>query len=74
MADMWRVLSQNLQTELSPTGQGFTPVWQVRYEVTQGPAKGTTGQVSIPASQYNADEVKKSIDAAVYHLDAVAGL
>jgi hypothetical protein len=74
MADMFRVLSQNLQTELNPNGQGFVTVWQVRYEVTSGPAKGTQGQVNVPASQFNAEMVKQAIDAAVYHLDQVAGL
>lgn len=74
MADKWHVTSQSLQTELSETGVGFTPVWQVKYVVDNGPAKGTRGQVNIPASDFNADTVKSAIDAAVYHLDAVAGL
>lgn len=74
MADMWHVTSQSLQTELSETGVGFTPVWQVKYVVDSGPAKGTRGQVNVPAEQFNADTVKAAIDAAVYHIDKVAGL
>ena len=74
MADKWTVTSQTLATELSETGSGFTSVWQVRYKVTSGPAVNTVGQVNIPAGQFNAATVKKAIDAAVYHLDQVAGL
>lgn len=74
MADKWRVKSQVLQTELSDTGTGFTPVWVVTYEITTGPATGTQGKVNIPAGQYSADTVKAAIDAAVYHIDKVAGL
>lgn len=74
MADMWHVTSQTLSTELSDSGTGFTPVWQVKYLVDSGKAKGTRGQVNVPAEQYNKDTVKAAIDAAVYHLDQVAGL
>lgn len=70
----WKVLSQTLQTELNPTGQGFHTVWQVRYQVTSGPAQGTQGHVNVPADQFNRDTVKAAIDAAVYHLDQVAAL
>lgn len=74
MADKWHVTSQSLQTELSETGVGFTPVWQVKYVVDSGPATGTRGHVNVPAEQFNKDTVKAAIDAAVTHLDAVASL
>lgn len=74
MAEKWRIVSQTLQTELSDTGVGFIPVWQVKFEVTQGPAKGTRGQVNIPQSQFNSDAVQEAVDSQVYHLDRVAGL
>lgn len=74
MADMWHVIAQNLTTELSPTGTGFQTVWQVRYQVDSGPAKGTQGQVNVPADQHNAETVKAAIDAAVTNLDKIAGL
>lgn len=74
MADKWRVISQSLQNDLSDSGVGFVPVWQVTYEVTSGPATGTRGKVNVPAAQFNADTVKSAVDAAVYHLDQVAGL
>jgi hypothetical protein len=70
----WIVTGQRLDTELSDSGTGFTPVWRVSYKIMSGPATGTTGYVNIPADQHNASNVKKTIDAAVYHLDKVAGL
>jgi hypothetical protein len=70
----WSITGQRLDTELSDTGTGFTTVWRVSYKVTSGPATGTTGYVNIPADQHNADTVAKAINAAVYHLDKVAGL
>lgn len=74
MADKWHVKAQNLETDLSDTGTGFTPTWVVTYEVDSGPASGTVGRVRVPAAQFNKDTVKNAIDAAVYHLDQVAGL
>jgi ethanolamine utilization microcompartment shell protein EutL len=61
-------------TEISETGPGFDKVWKVKYMVDTGPATGTQGEVVIPAGQHNAETVKMAIDAAVYHLDQVAGL
>lgn len=74
MADMWHVTSQVLTTQLSDTGTGFDSVWEVGYMVDTGPASGTKGKVVIPASQFNAGNVKAAVDAAVYHLDQVAKL
>lgn len=76
MADSYVVVpqGQRLSTELSPAGTGFRDVWEVTYEVTEGPAKGTTGTVKIPADLYNAETVHEAIDAAVQSLNAVAGL
>lgn len=74
MADMWTITSQQLNTQLSDTGTGFESVWEVGYQITTGPASGTKGKVVVPASQYNAANVKAAIDAAVYHLDQVAKL
>ena len=74
MADMWHVVSQVQETEISDTGPGFQTVWIVRYQVDSGPATGTRGEVHIPADRYNADLVKSAIDAAVYHVDKVGNL
>jgi len=70
----WHVTSQNLTTTISESGTGFESVWEVRYTVDTGPAKGTVGLVRIPASQYNAADVKAAIDAQVYHIHSVGSL
>lgn len=73
-APTWQVTGQRLDTELSDTGTGFTPVWRVSYKITSGKAIGTTGYVNVPADQHNADTVARAINSAVYHLDKVASL
>lgn len=70
----WHVVSQRQETEISDTGPGFATVWVVKYVVDSGPATGTTGEVHVPVSQFNAETVKNAIDAAVYHVHMVAGL
>ena len=76
MAETWRVIpqGQRLSTELSPSGAGFQDVWEVTYEITEGPAKGTVGMVKVPADIYTAEAVQEAIEAAVGHLHEVAGL
>lgn len=74
MAAKWKVTSQTHTTQLSDTGTGFVNVWEVRYEITDGKAKGTKGVVEIPVTEYSAATVKNAIDTAVHHLDAVASL
>lgn len=74
MADMWHVTGQVQDTVISDTGPGFTTVWKVSYRVDSGPAKGTQGIVNIPVDEFNKDTVRQAIEAAVYHLDQVAGL
>lgn len=80
MADMgipkWHVVTggQRLTTQLTPAGTGFTDVWEVTYMIDDGPAQGSTGQVRVPASQYNAETVKATINAQVQHIHNVASL
>jgi hypothetical protein len=73
---MWKIVpqGQRLSTELSPSGAGFRDVWEVTYEVIDGPATGTVGMVKIPAETYSAEAVQEAIDGAVAHLHNVAGL
>jgi len=71
---MWTITSQRQDTVLDENGPGFRSVWEVGYRITSGPAQGTTGMIRVPVDQYNAETVKNAIDAAVYHVDAVAGL
>lgn len=76
MADMWSILpqGQTQTTVLGPGGVGFQQVWEVRYQITSGPAQGTTGVVNIPVEFYTPDYVKSRIDADVENISSVAGL
>lgn len=74
MAVNWHIVAQTQDTVLSDTGPGFETVWEVTYMVDSGPAQGTKGRVRIPVGMHNAETVKQAVDAAVYHLDAIAGL
>jgi hypothetical protein len=72
----WHVVEggQRLTTQISAAGNGFVDVWEVSYEIDSGPAKGTTGIVRVPASQYNAETVKATINAQVQHQHNIASL
>lgn len=72
----WHVVQggQRLTTQLTPAGNGFTDVWEVTYQIDSGPGTGTTGQVRVPAAQYNAETVKAAINAQVQHLHSIASL
>lgn len=70
----WHVTSQNLTTEISDVGTGFTSVWEVRYMIDSGPAQGQSGLVRVPANQYNAANVKDAINGQVYHIHSIASL
>lgn len=74
MADSWKILSQKPGTEISPSGTGFDDVWNVTYQVTSGPAKGTTGVISVPEEDHNAAFVKSAIDDKVSDLNEIANL
>jgi hypothetical protein len=74
MAKDWHATGSKIDTEISPTGAGFQRVWQTHYEVTDGPAKGVTGYVRVPADQYNAENVGKAISTAVAHHQSVMSL
>jgi hypothetical protein len=76
MADMWHIPQggQRQSTQLMPNATGFQEVWEITYVIDSGPATGTSGTVTVPAAFYNADYVKQTIDQAVAHVDAVAGL
>lgn len=76
MADQWRIVPQGQvsRTELSPGGGTFRQVWEITFEVTDGPAKGTISKVRVPEGQHDAETIKAAIDAEVARLNAVAGL
>jgi len=72
----WHVVQggQRLTTQISGSGTGFQDVWEVTYQIDSGPAAGTEGQVRVPASQYNAETVKATINALVGHQHSIASL
>lgn len=72
----WHVVEggQRLTQQISPTGNGFVDIWEVSYMIDSGPAAGNEGTVRIPASQFNAETVKATINAIVTHQHAVASL
>jgi hypothetical protein len=74
MAEDWRVVSQRQTEQLNPSGSGFETVVEVTYSVTSGPARGTSGKVVVPQSQYNAATVQEMIQAAVDAHHEVAAL
>lgn len=80
MADVagtkWHIVpqGQRLTTVISPNGNGFTDVWEVTYQIDSGPASGTEGVVRVPASQYNAEVVKATINEQVQHQHNIASL
>jgi len=74
MAHNYKITRQTLDTDINPEGTGFHRVWQTHYEVTDGPAKGTTGFVRIPSHEHNAENVHEAVNTAVTHLTNVASL
>lgn len=74
MASNYTILSQNQNTEINPSGTGFMNVWNVTYKVTDGPARGTQGTVTVPEEDHNADYVGSAIEAKIAALADVASL
>jgi len=72
----WHIIpnGQRLTTDISPAGNGFQDVWEVTYMIDSGPAQGTQALVRIPATQYNAETVKATINAQVAHQHNIASL
>jgi hypothetical protein len=74
MADNYKILSQKQNISLNPSGTGFVDVWEITYQVTAGPSKGTTATVEVPDNDHNADYVKQAIEDKITALDAISGL
>lgn len=74
MADMYKVLSQRQNIELAPGSNTFRHVWEIAYEVTDGPAKGTHAMVTVSDADHNAAYVDKTIRAKIDSLHGIAGL
>lgn len=74
MASPYKILSQKQNVQINPQGTGFQNVWEVSYQVTDGPSKGTTGTVSVPEDDHNAAYVQKAIEDKISSLDAISSL
>lgn len=74
MASDYVIQAQSQSTELDQVGGNFHEVWQVRFKVTDGPAKDTVGVLSFPESDHTADVVKAAIEKKIADLQAVASL
>ena len=74
MADNYVIVNQRPDVKPSDTGIGFMDVWHVTYRVTDGKAKGTTGVITVPEDDHNADYVNKTITDKIATLNAVANL
>lgn len=74
MAVNYTITGQSQRTDINPSGTGFHEVWDVRFRVTDGPARGTDGTLSFPESEHTADMVKRAIEAKVAQLNAIASL
>lgn len=74
MADTYKVLSQKQDTVINPAGTNFDDIWEVHYQVTSGPAKGTVGVVKVPESDHNATYTDQAIRDKISSLGDIAGL
>jgi hypothetical protein len=74
MAVGFKILNQHPNVELAPGTNVFRNVWEISYEVTDGPAKGTHATVTVTDSDHNAEYVSKVIQDKIAHLHAIASL
>jgi hypothetical protein len=74
MADTWQVVAQRQTEQLNPAGNGFATVIEVTFQITAGPASGTTGVVVVPIAAYTPDTVHDMIEARVQAMTEVASL
>lgn len=74
MANTYEILSQDPTTEISPTGRGFQEVWEISYKVTDGPARGTVGRITVTNADHTAEYVDRAIRSKISDLHAIASL
>lgn len=66
----WQVTGQQPMSGMNAAGH-YVPGWTVHYRVN---ATGTAGQVFVPLTEYNADNVRARITEQVAHIVAVHNL
>lgn len=74
MAKDYTITSQAPEIALDPTGRGFTSVWEIAYRLESGPAKGTTGRITVPDADHNAEYVDRAIRSKMGDLHDIASL
>jgi len=74
MAITYTIVSQAPDQELNPAGTGFDQGWTITYQVTSGPASGTTGKIFVTNAQHNAATVGPLIEAKVSDVSDIASL
>lgn len=74
MVNNYKIMSQAQNIEINPAGTGFMDVWEVTYKVTEGPAKGTTATITVPAEDHTVEYVRKAIEEKITALEGIAQL
>ena len=74
MAANYFITGQKQDININPIGSGFMPVWEVSYKVTDGPARGTTGMITVPEEDHNAEYVNREITNKIETLGNIAAL
>lgn len=72
----WKVLGDQITqtTTLKKGGGGIADVYEVPYQITDGPAAGHTGTVTIDAAAFNPQNVSEAVAAQVSAVHDVAQL
>jgi hypothetical protein len=74
VAETFKLVSQTQTSEVNPAGTGFHTVWNVRFEVTSGPARGSQAILQFPEDEHKADIIGKAIADKVSDMTAIAAL
>jgi Ni,Fe-hydrogenase III large subunit len=68
MAMTYRVVSQRLESRLTPGGNGFENVWVVTYQTQP---ENITGYIEVPERNYTLDFVQAELERVVSEVQKV---
>lgn len=74
MATSYQIESQAPDMEPNAAGTAFVNGWKITYKVTDGPAKGTVGQLFVSDADHNATYVGEAIAAKISDIADIATL
>lgn len=74
MAQDYKILGQRQVMNINPAGTGFVNDWDITYEVTSGPAKGTVATVTVSSMDHTADYVDQAIREKLDALHNISSL